>query len=57
MGNQIQELNQKLIDPDNVKIDRAIKSMEDFTSPEQLYDELIASVRRYHPSADISMIE
>ena len=31
--------------------------MEDFTSPEILYDELIASVRKYHPSTDISMIE
>ena len=31
--------------------------MEDFTSPEILYDELIASVKKYHPSTDISMIE
>ena len=42
---------EKLID------DRNIKAMQDFTSPDILYDELIASVRRYHPSADISMIE
>ena len=28
-----------------------------FTSPEVLYQELIASIRRYHPSDDISMIE
>ena len=34
-----------------------IKRMADFTSPEILYDELIAAVRKYHPSADISMIE
>ena len=34
-----------------------IKVMEDFTSPEELYQELIRSVARYHPSADISMIE
>ena len=34
-----------------------MKSMSDFTSPEVLYKELITSVRKYHPSADISMIE
>ncbi len=39
------------------KDDRSIKKMEDFTSPEELYQELIQSVSRYHPSADISMIE
>ncbi|MGI6094168.1 MAG: RelA/SpoT family protein [Lachnospiraceae bacterium] len=39
------------------KADARVKTMEDFTSPEVLYDELIASVKKYHPSADISMIE
>ncbi len=39
------------------KDERNIKVMEDFTSPEQLYQELIQSVVRYHPSTDISMIE
>ena len=39
------------------KADAAVKSMNDFTSPEELYKELITSVRKYHPSADISMIE
>lgn len=39
------------------KADAAVKSMHDFTSPEVLYEELIKSVRKYHPSADISMIE
>lgn len=42
---------EKLINDGNVK------TMQDFTSPDILYDELIRSVRRYHPSADISMIE
>ncbi len=37
--------------------DSAVKKMADFTAPEVLYNELISSVRRYHPSADISMIE
>ena len=33
-----------------------IKETKDFTSPEALYEELIASIRRYHPSADISLV-
>ena len=39
------------------KADAAVKSMHDFTSPEVLYQELIKSVKKYHPSTDISMIE
>ena len=37
--------------------DENVKAMQDFTSPEVLYKELIDSVHRYHPSTDISMIE
>ena len=33
------------------------RTMNDFTSPEELYDTLIASIRKYHPSDDISMVE
>ncbi len=51
------EINRKLEDPGIAHIDAAVKNMEDFTSPETLYRELIASVRKYHPSDDISMIE
>ena len=39
------------------KADASVKAMKDFTSPEILYQELINSVRKYHPSDDISMIE
>ena len=39
------------------KDDASVRAMADFTSPEVLYNELIASVKRYHPSANISMIE
>ena len=39
------------------RADAAVKTMHDFTSPEVLYEELINSVRKYHPSTDISMIE
>ncbi len=37
--------------------ERSVKAMEDFTSPEKLYQELITSLTKYHPSDDISMIE
>ncbi len=40
-----------------VHADGEVKRMEDFTDPEDLYNELIDSVRKYHPSDDISMIE
>ena len=39
------------------KADASVKSMADFTSPDVLYNELISSVLKYHPSTDISMIE
>ncbi len=35
----------------------AIKAPEEYQDPEKLYAELIARVRKYHPSADVSMIE
>lgn len=35
----------------------AVKAPEDYQDPEQLYQALIERVRKYHPSADISLIE
>ena len=35
----------------------AVKAPEDYQDPEQLYRALVARVRKYHPSADITMIE
>lgn len=37
--------------------DGRIEAIKEFQSPEQLYQDLIARVRKYHPSDDISMIE
>jgi GTP pyrophosphokinase len=34
-----------------------IVQTEEFASPEKLYGELIASIHKYHPSADISLVE
>ena len=42
---------------ETVIADEHIKATKEFVSPQSLYDELIASVKRYHPSADISLIE
>ena len=39
------------------QIEQKLKKMKEFESPEVLYDELIASVRKYHPSTDITQIE
>ena len=39
------------------KADAAVKSMHDFTSPEVLYNELITSIKKYHPSTDITLIQ
>ena len=35
----------------------AVKAPGDYEEPDQLYDMLIARIRKYHPSADVSMIE
>ena len=37
--------------------DGRIESIQEFISPEELYQDLIERVRKYHPSDDISMIE
>ena len=37
--------------------DGRIESIEEFQTPEALYEELITRVRKYHPSDDISLIE
>jgi len=49
---QIEQLEQEV-----VSTSEHIRKMDDFVSPEILYEELINCVRKYHPSDDISMIE
>ena len=39
------------------KLDIELEAPASFTSPGRLYADLIKSIRRYHPSDDISMIE
>ncbi len=39
------------------KMDTMLENPADFTSPEDLYQKLIGTIRKYHPSDDISLIE
>ncbi len=57
MDDKILQEKQEKLKQEIAAVDASVKSMEDFTSPEQLYQELIASVRKYHPSDDITLIE
>ena len=50
----------KLSDEERLQIreaDSSAKQMEEFTSPQELYGELVAGIRKYHPSDDLSMID
>lgn len=49
---ELEELENEVVSKDD-----NIKIMQEFVSPESLYQELIASVKKYHPSTDISLIE
>ncbi len=42
---------------ENLPYRKNLVSTQDFESPEELYQRLIAKVREYHPSGDISIIE
>lgn len=41
----------------SMHMESGLEKPQDFTSPEALYKELIKTIREYHPSDDISMIE
>ena len=49
---ELEELENEVVSKDD-----NIRNMQEFVSPESLYQELIASVKKYHPSTDISLIE
>lgn len=55
------DTDRKLLEEEKLKqeieaVDASVKTMRDFTSPDELYSELIASVKKYHPSTDITLI-
>ena len=39
------------------KIETELEAPADFTSPEVLYEDLVRSIKKYHPSDDLSMVE
>ena len=49
---ELEELEKEVVSKDS-----NIKTMQEFASPQSLYQELVDSVCKYHPSADISLIE
>lgn len=54
------ESNIELAGNKNIKTSEVEKSVDtpaDFTSPEELYNDLIEKVKMYHPSSDLSDIE
>ena len=53
-----EEKSKMLTDKKGVVFDDGrIEAIQEFQSPEQLYQDLISRVRKYHPSDDISLIE
>ena len=61
MADDIGIQQEMLIEPTHKKLEivdgHAVKDVEDYQNPELLYKSLIERVRKYHPSADVSMIE
>lgn len=51
------ENRNELIKHEFVIDDGRIETLKEFLSPEELYEDLILRVKKYHPSADISLIE
>ena len=47
----------KSIEPDSVLDSAKLVPIKDFVSPEELHKDLLQIIRKYHPSADISMVE
>lgn len=39
------------------EIEMELEAPKDFTSPEVLYEDLVRSIKKYHPSDDLSMVE
>ena len=61
MSGDMNEMNEQIIMPehtDNKIVDgHAVKPTADYQNPDELFDNLIARIRKYHPSTDVSMIE
>lgn len=49
--------NKSMIESETMPARKPIVQIREFVKPEDLYDQLLASIRKYHPSEDISMVE
>ena len=47
----------KKADKNSVTVEEQELVPADFTSPEELYEDLIKEIKKYHPSSDLSDIE
>ncbi|MFV0466557.1 MAG: RelA/SpoT family protein [Lachnospiraceae bacterium] len=54
---EVSSLELEQLERQYCSIEDRLREMQDFQSPEKLYEELIHSVLKYHPSTDTSLIE
>ncbi len=52
-----EEREESIVKHEFVIDDGRIEALQEFLSPEELYNDLVLRVRKYHPSGDISLIE
>ncbi len=58
MGGENAQVQDEHANIQNIReVEKSVKAMDDFTSPSILYEELISSVKKYHPSDSVHMIE
>ncbi len=56
--NKLAEIeNKSMLQGDVIPARKPIVQIRDFVKPEDLYDQLLATIQKYHPSEDISMVE
>ena len=52
-----QRLSEEQLKKEIAEVDAGLKPMQDYTPPEELYRGLLSTVKAYHPSTDLSLIE
>ena len=50
------ELEDEKLKKEIAEVDASLRTMDDFVAPEELYQELLRSVRKYHPSTNLDVI-
>lgn len=49
--------DEKLLNENLDEVESPVKAPADFTSPEELHEELIKSIKKYRPNTDLTMVE